>query len=229
MENYTLIVRNNMIPRNPEPLYVDPFGFVNTAPTNESNNCYDSFPVHVKRPSDCKKCHFVGHHRRCPSPKKKMRENWNNIITRETQGLDHPYLFDQFDENHLPPDRMFAMQYKPAHDTKPPKSHLAAHGCTNDQFTGAYHQAARKHSEEIFNENWNKKERIRAARNHDSVPYTRIERAFMTSAISYTTEGEIEHDEEKAKNTASALKTEFDHIDMAEQMKSQQTQIEHLT
>jgi hypothetical protein len=64
MENYAFIARNDTIPMNPKPFYVDPSGFLDTAPPNESNNCYDPFPVLVNHPRECKKCQFVGHIRR---------------------------------------------------------------------------------------------------------------------------------------------------------------------
>jgi hypothetical protein len=187
MEHYTFIAWNNTIPKNPEPFYVDPSGFVDTAAPNESNNCYNPFPINLKRPSKCKQCHFMGHHCRCPSPKKNRRMNWNDMITKETQGLEHPYLFDPSAWDYQEPDRTYIMHPKPDRHAKTPKAHSVAHGHINDEFDEAYHEAARKRSEQIFNETWNKKERICAAQRHGNAPYTRIERAFVASAISLTT------------------------------------------
>jgi hypothetical protein len=45
MENYTFIVRNDTIPRNPEPLYVDPYGYTDFIPPNATNDYYEPFPV----------------------------------------------------------------------------------------------------------------------------------------------------------------------------------------
>jgi hypothetical protein len=63
MEHYTFIARNNTIPMNPEPFYVDPSGYVDTAPPSESNNYYDALPVSWNHPCEHKKCRFVGHTR----------------------------------------------------------------------------------------------------------------------------------------------------------------------
>jgi hypothetical protein len=119
----------------------------------------------------------------------------------------------------------------PKYDCSAPlrKAHLVAHGYTNDVFDEAYHDDARKRSDQIFNETWHKKERIRATRRHENTPYTRIERAFTASAISLTTEGEIENDEEKAKTAALDLKSEMENINMVDQMRRQRAQIDQLT
>jgi len=74
MENYTFIVRNDTIPTNPEPLYVDPYGYTDFIPPNVTNDYYEPFPVRVQKPPTHKKCQFVGHHRKCPSPKKHWRK-----------------------------------------------------------------------------------------------------------------------------------------------------------
>jgi hypothetical protein len=74
MDFYHLSVMNDTIPRNPEPLYVDPFGYTDYVPPNEMNDIYDPFPVQLKKPSSCNKCRFVGHHRKCPSPNKRCRQ-----------------------------------------------------------------------------------------------------------------------------------------------------------
>ncbi len=51
----------------------------------------------------------------------------------------------------------------------------------------------------------------------------------MASAISTTTEGEIEQDKEKEKVAALELKSEMINLDMDERMKAQQLQIDTLT
>jgi len=51
----------------------------------------------------------------------------------------------------------------------------------------------------------------------------------MASAISETTEKEIEKDEDRAKQAASSLQNEMANVDMMEQMQAQQTQIADLT
>jgi hypothetical protein len=228
MENYTFIARNDTIPMNPEPFYVDPSGFVDMAPPNESNNCYDPFPVPVNRPRECKKCQFVGHTRRCPSPEKKIRENWNDVFIRETQDSDHPYLSVPSEGCYSEPARKFVMQSKPDSHTRTSKAHPVAHGDMYNQFNTAYHQSARDRSEQIFNETWNKKEEIRAARTRNNVPYSRIERAFMATAISATAEEKIEKDEIKAKLAAAELRFELKDIDVNEVLKEQQLQIDSL-
>jgi hypothetical protein len=116
----------------------------------------------------------------------------------------------------------------PTGHTKIPKAPFVAHGDKDNKSEEAYHAVARQHSEDIFNENWNEKQRIRAAREYTNVPFTRIERAFSASAISLTTENEIENDKEKAKIAASELQSELENIDVAEQMRAQRTKIEQL-
>jgi hypothetical protein len=54
MDFYHLSVMNDTIPRNPEPLYVDPFGYTDYVPPNEMNDIYDPFPIQLKKPSSCK-------------------------------------------------------------------------------------------------------------------------------------------------------------------------------
>jgi len=229
MEHYTFIARNDTIPKDSEPFYVDPSGFVDTVAPDESNNYYEPFPVHLKRPSKCKKCEFVGHHRRCPSPQRIKKMNWNSMLTKETQELEHPYLFDPSTWHYQEPNKEYTMHPRHDHNTRLSKAHLVGHGYTNNEFDESYHENARQRSEEIFNATWNKKERIRATRRHENVPYTRIERAFATSAISLTTEGEIDNDEDKAKKTALELKSEMESIDAAEQIDRQRAQIDQLT
>jgi hypothetical protein len=52
MEHYTFIGRDDTIPRNPEPLYVDPYGYTDYTPPNETNDYYEPFPVHLRNPSE---------------------------------------------------------------------------------------------------------------------------------------------------------------------------------
>lgn len=115
--------------------------------------------------------------------------------------------------------------------TKRPKAHLVTDEPPNDDSTDDFHQAARQRSERIFNETWNTKEKVRAARKVGNIPYTytRIERAFTASAVSETTAEEIEKDEDRAKQAACALKSEMNSVDMIEHMQVQQAQIDDLT
>jgi hypothetical protein len=121
------------------------------------------------------------------------------------------------------------MKSKPQHGCTPRfKSHLIGHGYYSEA-DDAYHKKARERSEQIFQDTWNTNEAIRAATRVNNIPFTRIERAFMASAISETTEEEIQKDENKAKEAASILHTEMTNVDMLEQMRAQQAQITELT
>jgi len=51
----------------------------------------------------------------------------------------------------------------------------------------------------------------------------------MASAISTTTDGELEQDEEKARAAAILLKLQMTNIDADDRIKAQQLQIETLT
>jgi hypothetical protein len=119
------------------------------------------------------------------------------------------------------------MKAKASKATQEPKAKLVSHGNQQVGDIGTHHQTARQRSEEIFNATWKEKEALRAKRQQQHVPFTRIERAFV--AISMTTEGEIEQDETKAKIVATELKTEMEQIDASECLKEQQLQIEALT
>jgi hypothetical protein len=73
MEFYHLSALNDTIPRNPEPLYVDPFGYTNYAPPNETNNYYEPFTIRLQNPPEYTKCRFVrhqqnAHHQRSDRP-----------------------------------------------------------------------------------------------------------------------------------------------------------------
>jgi hypothetical protein len=140
-----------------------------------------------------------------------MRENWNDVFVRETQDFDHRYLFVPSEGSYSEPARTFVMQSKPDSHTRTSKAHLVAHGDMYNQFNTAYHQAARDQSEQIFNE-----------------IYSRIERAFMATAISDTTEEEIEKDEIKANLAAAELRFELKNIDVNEVLIEQQLQIDSL-
>jgi hypothetical protein len=47
MEQYTFVARNDTIPKNMEPFYVDPLGYTDVMPLDDSNNYYEPCPVHV--------------------------------------------------------------------------------------------------------------------------------------------------------------------------------------
>jgi hypothetical protein len=76
MEHYTFIGRDDTIPRNPEPLYVDPYGYTDYMPPNETDHYYEPFPVYLRNPLECHKCRFVGHRRTCLSPKKRSGNHY---------------------------------------------------------------------------------------------------------------------------------------------------------
>jgi hypothetical protein len=243
MENYTFITRNDTISMNPEPLFVDPYGYTDSVPPNETNDYYESFPVRLRNPSICNKCRFVGHHRKCPSPKKRggnhyiffdndnsdedyAKEAWNN---QHKQELEQHKSFNghKTDAATYPSTVQFQMKHKAKGNSTRFKSASIPYGHQHDVFTNEFHETARERSERIFNQTWNDKERIRARNTHLNVPFTRIERAFV--AVSTTTEGEIKHDKKTAKTVAVELKSEMAKAELQDLMKVQQSQIETLT
>ncbi len=106
MENYTFITRNDTIPRNPEPLFVDPYGYTDSIPPNETNDYYKPFPVHLRNPSSCNKCRFVGQHRKFPSPKKR---NEKHCISFENDNYDEDYAKEAWNNQY----KQELHQYRP--------------------------------------------------------------------------------------------------------------------
>jgi hypothetical protein len=190
MEQYTLVARNDTIPKNMEPFYVDPLGYTDVIPPDDSNNYYEPCPVHVNRPSCHHQCQFITHHRRRRSPRKR-NSCQSTLHTTGSFEQEIDIQHRDFDEDH--------------------------------------HQPARKKSEEIFRKTWEDKERIQVSSQYNNAPFTRIKRAFMASAISTTTDGELEQDEEKARAAAIDLKLQMTNIDADDRIKAQQLQIETLT
>jgi hypothetical protein len=228
-----------------KPFYVDPFRYANVIPPDNSNDYYEPCPVCVRQPSSHHQCQFVGHHRRCPSPKKRIsRQNasyvfiepsentanqaWTNQFEKELQEITYLDTFNS-EECLNPIIRNFEMNAKDNKVNKREKAKLVSYGNQQDSDNEDYHQAARRCSEEIFHTTWQDKKRIRTQNQCDNAPFTQIERAFVASAISTTTEGEIEQDKEKEKVAALELKSEMINLDMDERMKAQQLQIDTLT
>jgi hypothetical protein len=187
IDYYTFPANNDT---SSKPFYVDPLGYTDVMPPDDSNDYYEACPVHVNRPSCHRRCQFIGRHHRCPSPRKR-NSHQNAIHTMGSFKQETDIQHGNFDED--------------------------------------YHQAARKKSEEIFRKTWKDKGRIRASSQYNTAPFTRIERAFMASAISMTTDRELEQDEEKAKVAAIKLKLQMTNIDADDRIKAQQLQIETLT
>jgi hypothetical protein len=52
------------------------------------------------------------------------------------------------------------------------KSVSIPYGHQHDVFTNEFHETAREWSEQIFNQTWNDKERIRARNTHQNIPFT---------------------------------------------------------
>jgi hypothetical protein len=246
MDFYHLSVMKDTIPRTPEPLYVDPFGYTDYVPPDEMNDIYEPFPVQLKKPSSCHKCRFVGHHRKCPSPRKNYKnhymrvtvdifemdyakEAWNN---QYRQGLEEGKSFNKHDAHAVTHSNATRFQMEPkANRIKTHfKSTCTPYAHEHEIFDKEFHDAARKRSEHIFNETWNTKREIRAAREHQNIPFTRIERAFMATAtaVSETTEDEMEKDEIKANLAAIELRSELKNVDVNDVLKEQQLQIDLL-
>jgi len=181
MENYTFITRNDTIPMNPEPLFVDPYGYTDSVPPNKTNDYYEPFPVCLRNPLSCNKCHFVGHHRKCPSPKKR---GGNHYTFFDNDNSHEDYAMEALNNQH----KQELTQHKPFNGHK---TDAATYLSSDDAFTNALHETARERSERIFNQVWNDKERIRARNTHQNIPFTRIERAFMASVISVNSSTEI--------------------------------------
>jgi hypothetical protein len=215
MEHYTFINQDDTIPRNPEPLYVDPHGYTDYTPPNETDHYYEPFPVHLRNPSECNKCRFVGHRRTCLSPKKRSghhytfsdNDNSHDVNTMEAWSNRHKQELEQ---------------YKSFNGHK---TDAATCLSSDNVLTNELHETARERSERIFNQAWNDKERIQGRNAHQNIPFTRIERAFMASAISINSSNEMYQDEMKAKLAAEELRAEFENVDVNEQSKEQQLKI----
>jgi hypothetical protein len=91
----------------------------------------------------------------------------------------------------------------------PPKRR---HNCNYHVTSGS---AARRRNEEIVNEAWSQKQKIRIDLQHANSPYTRIECAFAASSVSMTTAEEMDQDETSARKAAVALRSEIENIDAA--------------
>ena len=74
LDFYTLTYLNDTVKEPITPLYVDPYWYEDFAETDETNDYYEPFPINLKKPSEDHKCHFMGHHRKCPSPKKRNEQ-----------------------------------------------------------------------------------------------------------------------------------------------------------
>jgi hypothetical protein len=211
----TFSSQNDTVERDDRCLYVDPFGHVDFTAPNESNDYYEPYPFNVRRPSDHHQCRFIGRHRRnSPSKKKNSSQSvsyifmnpgengqeWKNQFERELQNNTHIDISNS--EIHAPTMKSVKMKKRTAKSSQKPKAKLVSHGNQQGDNVETHYQTARQRSNEIFNETWQEKENIRAKR-QQPVPYTRNERAFV--AVSTTTEGEIEQDEEKAKVAAIEL------------------------
>jgi len=241
MENYTFITRNDTIPRNPEPLFVDPYGYTDSIPLNEMNDYYKPFPVRLRNPSSCNKCRFVGQHRKCPSPKKRnekhcisfendnydedyAKEAWNNQYKQELHQY-RPFNGRQTDAATYPSIGQSQIKPKAIRNCDRFKSASTPYGNQHDVFTNELHETAQERSERIFNQTWKDKEQIRARTTDQHIPFTRIERAFMASAISVNSNTEMYQDKLKAKIAAEELRVELENVDVNEQLKEQQIKI----
>jgi hypothetical protein len=238
---YTFSPRNDTVERDDRCLYVDPFGHADFTVPDESNDYYEPCPINIRRPSNHHRCQFIGHHRHCSPMKKqnsprnvsyilqesnKNNQNWKKQFHQELQEVTHtglhspkvPHEFQVHD---------FKMKAKASKVNQEPKAKLVSHGNQQVDDMETHHRTACQRSEEIFNATWKEKEELRAKRQQQHVPFTRIERAFV--AIRMSTEGEIEHDEEKAKTAAIELKSEMEKADLQDLMTAQQSQIAALT
>jgi hypothetical protein len=202
MGYYTLTNQKDTVPSFWEPVYVDPYGYADFTPPDASNNYYDSFPIRLQKPSSHTKCTFLGHSHRCPSPKKRTHKA-NSIETF------YPY----------------GMHAKLKKDEQKQKAKSVRHEHECKIYDEDFHRAARTRSEQIFKSTWQEKDRIRQTRN---VPFTRIERAFMASAISVTTAEELEKDAAKAILTAEELSSEMKQIDVNKLLNAQQAKMDLL-
>ena len=124
MDYYNLTNQKDTIPGFLESIYVDPYGFADFTPPDASNNYYDCFPVRLRKPSSHTKCIFLGHCRRCPSPKKRTHKA-NSIESFHRYGL-HAKLRG---------------------DEQKPKTKPVSHGHEYKTYDEDFHRAARTCSE----------------------------------------------------------------------------------
>jgi hypothetical protein len=88
--------------------------------------------------------------------------------------------------------------------------------CPSPPKRNFYHPStltSRERSEDILNEAWQTKENIRSHRQKHNLPFTRIERAYVASAISVASAGEMEHDEAVTTTAEAALQAEMEKLD----------------
>jgi hypothetical protein len=98
MEQYTFIARNDTIPKNMEPFYLDPLGYTDVMPPDDSNNYYEPCPVHINRPSCHHQCQSIGHLCRRRSPRKRNScQNTLHTTGRFEQEIDIQHR--DFDED----------------------------------------------------------------------------------------------------------------------------------
>jgi len=158
------------------------------------------------------------------------KETWNNQYEYEL-GQEKKFsncYHSNVSEITYPMQQQYRITSKPKAEFHGYKYHSACHGHLDDVINNQFHEAARKRSEKIFAETWNDKERIRAQKANQNIPFTRIERAFMASAISINSSTEMHQDEIKAKLAAEELRSELENVDVNEQLKEQQLKIDLL-